>query len=368
MTISAIIMTRLASNNKEKHNRRKRFLIGQLGKYGDCLFATTVAKQIKNDYPDCHLTWAIGSIYRTILDGNPYIDEIWEFPLPPLGDLSESWQQFECEAIKRKRRGDFDEIFLTQLYPNNFKNFDGTVRSSILRAYPTPITVSVSPVLRLTPKEIENVRSFSEEHHLLERKHVILFECSFDSGQSFLTADFAYEVSKKIIEKISDVSIILSSKLPIQSVDENIINGSVLTFRENAELTKYCTLVVGCSSGISWLCTSDWAKPLPMVQLLKRDTGAYASFVQDHKYHGLPSDMIIEMTDCSVDKLTQCLNVILTEGFDLARQKYHERIRINLKHYVWMTGHFLLKNKKYKETMISARHTAKRWFLDALFR
>ena len=68
-------------NNGDIPSWRKRFLIGQLGSFGDCLFATTVARQIKNDYPDCHLTWAVGSIYRSILDGNPYIDDIWEFPL-----------------------------------------------------------------------------------------------------------------------------------------------------------------------------------------------------------------------------------------------------------------------------------------------
>ena len=361
-------MTRSKLENSDNSHRRKRFLIGQLGSFGDCLYATTVARQIKNDYPGCHLTWAIGSIYRSILDGNPYVDEIWEFPLSSRNDLLDRWQQFEDEAVERKKRGDFDEIFLTQVFPNNLKNFDGTLRSSIFRAYNKPITVPVTPVLSLLPTEVENVRLFAKSHHLGEKKHVILFECSPKSGQSFVTLEFAREVSKKIIEKIPDTCVIISTNEAVYSDNECIVDGSVLSFRENAELTKYCTLLVGCSSGISWLCTSDWAKPLPMVQLLKKKTCMYASFVHDHEYFGIAYDSIIEMTECSANKLSNCVTAILTEGFDTARLKYHEKIRINFRNYAGIIFTELLQKGKYKETVISMRCTAKRWLFDILFR
>ena len=138
---------------------------------------------------------------------------------------------------------------------------------------------------------------FAESHHLKEKKQVILFECSPKSGQSFVTLDFAIAVSKKIIEKIPDLCVIISTNEPVNSDDDCIVDGSILSFRENAELTKYCTLLVGCSSGISWLCTSDWAKPLPIIQLLKKWTSVYASFVHYDEYHGIPTNSIIEMTD-----------------------------------------------------------------------
>ena len=130
--------------------QRRKFLIGQLGSYGDCLYATTIARQIKNDYPECHLTWAIGSMYRPILKENPFIDEIWEVSLADNNKMYEAWQKFEKKAYERKDLGEFDEVFLTQINPNNFQNFDGTVRSSIYRGYPKPITVPVAPILRLT--------------------------------------------------------------------------------------------------------------------------------------------------------------------------------------------------------------------------
>jgi hypothetical protein len=346
----------------------KRFLIGQLGSYGDCLYATTIARQIKADYPDSHVTWAIGSIYRSILDGNPYIDEIWEFPLSSPKDMFEQWQKFEREANERKKQGDFDEIFLTQIYPNNYKNFDGTVRSSIFRAYNRPITVPVSPVLYLSPMEVEHVRVFAESHHLKERKDVILFECSPNSGQSFVTLDFAFKVSKKIIERIPDLCVILSTNEHFRSEDERIVDGSVLSFRENAELTKYCTILVGCSSGISWLCTSDWVKPLPMIQLLTKGTSVYASFVHDHEYQRIPTNSIIEMTDCSVDTLSKCIEIIINERFEVARRMYHEQIKINFNHYVETIDSALLQNKKYKEALTSLKYTIKRYgFCSRIF-
>src|SRR5512138_3038540 len=43
---------------------QRRVLLGQLEANGDCVYATTVARQIKTDNPDCHLTWAIGSRCR----------------------------------------------------------------------------------------------------------------------------------------------------------------------------------------------------------------------------------------------------------------------------------------------------------------
>jgi len=354
------------SANKN-YNRRKRFLIGQLGSYGDCLQATTIARQIKTDYPDCHLTWAIGSIYRSILDGNPYIDEIWEFPLSVRNDLLDRWQQFENEAIERKKKGEFDEIFLTQVWPNNLKNFDGTLRSSIFRGYNRPINVPVSPVLRLAPSEVENVRIFAESHYLEEKKHVILFECSPKSGQSFMTLEFAYDVSEKLISANPDLRIILSSNEPVNSANEQIIDGSALSFRENAELTKYCTLLVGCSSGISWLCTSDWAKPLPMIQLLKKKTCMYASLVHDHKHFGIPYKFIIEMTECSENELSECITSIFTVGFDKARQDYNKKIRINFRNYAGIVFTELLQKGKYKDAIISMRYTARRWLFDILY-
>lgn len=295
-------------------------------------------------------------MYRSILDGNPYVDEVWDIPLSSNGDMEDVWLRFEREALAREKRGDFDKIFLTQIAPGNLHNYDGTIRSSIFRAYPHPITVTVTPVLRLSSTEIENVRLFAESHDLADKANVILFECSPKSGQSFVTPDFAIEVAEKLIAKISDVRVILSSNLSILSTDERIIDGSVLSFRENAELTKYCTLLVGCSSGISWLCTSDWARSLPMIQLINPNAFWFASVTYDFEYWGLATDSVIEMSDDSTAKLLDCIEVAVTEGFGIARSKFHEQARLTFDSFGALFFNFLLRKDFVKAIHLLRAH------------
>jgi hypothetical protein len=300
----------------------KRILIGQLGVYGDCLYATTIARQIKQDNPDCNLTWAIGSSYKNILDNNPYIDIIWEYNVASRLDVTNKWYQFKAEAIARKNRGDFDEIYFTQIYPGNPQMFYGSLRGSMFRVYPHPITVPLDPVLILSPREVERVRQFAEDHALSKKKNVILFECSPQSGQSFISPDFVRNVSTYIVKNFPDTCIILSGNRPVLFHHPNVIDGSTLTFRENAELTKYCTLFIGTGSGITQVCISEWAKPLPMIQLLRKNT--VASLIVDHKYFGLPTETIIEMTNCTKTQVVRCIWDCLTIGFTKAREVYND--------------------------------------------
>lgn len=302
----------------------RRILIGQLGVYGDCLYATTIARQIKHDYPDCHLTWAIGSSYKNILNNNPYVDTIWEYDIPSRWEVTNKWYEFKAEALARKKRGDFDEVYLTQAYPGNPQMFYGALRASMFRIYPHPITVPLDPVIVLSPEEVEHVRKFAERYELTGKKNVILFESSPQSGQSFITAELVREVSTAIVRKFPDTCIILSGNRPLPFAYPNIIDGSKLTFRENAELTKYCTLFIGTGSGITQLCITDWAKPLPIIQLLKKHT--VASLIVDHKYFGLPTDNILEMTNCTNTRIVTCIWDVLTVGFTKAREVYNDPV------------------------------------------
>lgn len=331
-TIHTIMNQAVSSVSDAGSAKSKKILLVQLLSLGDCLYATAVARQIKKDFPGCHLTWAIGSTCKSILDGNPYLDEVWEIPLKNFDEMTQLWPQFKREALEKKKHGQFDEVFFTQMY-GNAENYDGMIRSSLFRGYPGPITVPLSPVVRLLPPEVENVKRFASSHGLERYRHVILFECSPQSAQSFVTPAFALTVAQKLVSEVPNTLIILSSNKPIPLKDSCIVDGSVLTFRENAELTKYCTLLVGCSSGISWLSTSDWAKPLPMIQLLKPDAFYPASFTRDHEYWGLPTDTIIEMTDCPPEKLVQCISTVINSGFEQARAEYHERIPMTFHGY-----------------------------------
>jgi len=280
--------------------RRKRFLLVHLASNGDCLMATTIARQIKSDFPNSHLTWAIGSKCRQVIELNPYIDTIWEVPVGPNDSpYDDLWRQVKQDAELRKSAGEFDDVFYTQIYPDNLDRFDGTTRSTTFAGYPHPVTVPVSPILVLSDAEIERVRLFSEKYRLSSFRHVLLFECSPSSQQSFMNLDLAIRISERVVAQVEDVIIIISTHKEIPLTHKRIIDGSSLTYRENAELSKYCSFLVGCSSGITWLLTSEWAKKLPTLQLLSQSSVwfSFASVKYDHQYFKLPAEHIFE-TDC----------------------------------------------------------------------
>jgi hypothetical protein len=279
--------------------------------------ATTVARQIKNDYPGCHLTWAISQKCKQVIENNPFVDEIWPIGNEPYDHPHDDvWRRTKAEALRRQSNGQFDLVLFTQIYPENFNNFDGTTRSSIFRSYPGKITVPIDPVLHLLQSEVERVAQFASEHALHKYKNVILFECSPSSRQSPMTLEKAIRISAQIVEELQDTAIIVSSHHSFRSSSPAVIDGSVLTFRENAELSKYCTLLLGCSSGITWLLTSNWAKKIPTIQFLGRDPcwHSFASVRYDHQFWGLATDHVLETDQNTIGDVVALVLKVLEQG------------------------------------------------------
>ncbi|BCM90839.1 hypothetical protein IAD21_02701 [Abditibacteriota bacterium] len=329
--------------SRSESQTRKGILLGQLASNGDCLYATAIARQIKVDYPGCHLTWAIASAYRSMLKGNPDVDAVWEITdYGGPGDY-EGWWHFKAKAQERKERGEFDEIFLTQIYPDNLQFWAGPVRAAIFRSYPRPITVDTDPVVRLDAEEIDNVRRFAESHQLARKPEVILFECAPRSEQSSVTPQFALDVAHTISAAHPDVAIILSSNHTFASTNENVIDGSALSIRENAELTKYCSLLIGASSGITWISTSDWAKSLPMIQLVRPDVTLSNSLVYDFKKRGVDTARVIEMSSYSGQDVFECVHTIFTQNFQIAKERFEQVTPLRFKHYQHTQYYFLLR-------------------------
>lgn len=296
-----------------------------------------------------------------MIEENPYVDEVWEIPIPDRSQMDRAWVSFEKAARTRLKKGEFSKIFLTQINPANYQNFDGTVRSSIFRGYPRPITVSIQPVLRLRSSETENVRRFAEEWKLGQRDYIVLFECASSSGQSFVTPSYAVMTARLILERHPNAAIILSSNASITSGDGRIIDGSRLTLRENAELTKYCHLIVGCSSGVSWICTSEWAKPLPFIQVLRGSTSVFASMFHDAEYFHLPTDHILEMTDCAAERLADCIVTAIHDGFGQAKKNYHEIIPVKLTLYLEGFMKAVIRGGHLIKCLVSISHVLKRY-------
>lgn len=306
----------------------QKILLVHLYSNGDCLYATTVARQIKHDYPYCHLTWAIASFCKAIINNNPFVDAVMEIDSVKKNDVA-AFRRFKKKIKQLKENREFDKIFITHNMDTNQAFYDGSIRSGILRAYPNVITVSVQPVLNLYEQEIKKASEFAAEHQLQNYKQIILFEFAPQSKQLHITKNFAISISEKLANN-ADVAIILSSANTINHHFINIIDGSLLTLRETAALTHYCTMLLGCSSGITWISTSDAAKQLPMVQLINPDTAWLNPVSRDFKRFGLDTSGIIELTDINETEIVNCINAAMV-NFRSAKEKYNKQIPVHFK-------------------------------------
>jgi len=302
---------------------RKRILLVQLFSNGDCLYATAVARQIKQDFPHCHLTWAIAGFCRKIIDNNPYVDEIREVNEVPKNDIV-AFRKFKRKVFAEKKQGKWDEVFVTHNMDENQALYDGTIRGMIFRAYARPVRVPVQPVLVLSESEKQNVKRFADQYSLSRFKNVILWEYAPQSGQSVLSFDFVLNLAKRISD-ITGTCVILSSAQSFTGTDK-IIDASSLSVRENAELTRYCNLLIGCSSGITWLSTSTAAKQLPMLQLLNGQACFLNSPSVDFKRYGISDEGLIEMTTIEENRVYNCVQTIISNGFETAKNEFNEEL------------------------------------------
>ena len=301
-----------------------KILLVQLFSNGDCLYATAVAKQIKKDYADCSLTWAISSGCKDIIAGNPFVDEVLEVKTVPKGNEA-AFRKFVTEI---RGSGSWDKIVITHGMGPNIANYDGCIRSALFRGYTYPLTVDTQPVLRLKEMEINNANDFAVKHGLSAYKNVLLFEFAPLSGQALLNFDQAIEIANELAD--TQTAVILSSATKIIHDNKSVFDGSVLTIRETAALTHYCTFLIGCSSGITWITTSDAARQLPMVQLLNPKTTMINPVSRDFKRFNIKDTELIEVMDCAPPKIISCVKMALVD-FGEAKKKYHELVPLHFK-------------------------------------
>ena len=341
-----------------------RILLGMLGSNGDCLYATAIARQIKVDFPGCHLTWAIGSLSRRVLANNTDIDEIWELPQNSWSDMEHSWTLFEIEARQLADAGRFDHVFLTQISPGRFENYDGTIRPSVFRNYGRPITVPVDVTINLTEQETAEVDRWFQASPASDASKVVLCECSSKSGQSFMTVDLALRIAERIIAADERAVVIVSTHETLPTEHPRIISGGVLSIRQTARLTHYVDLFVGCGSGLTVAATSGAAKPaLPNIQILKRSTSVYASFRHDFGYFGKPTGNFLELTAEDPDHLGNVAVAALTDGFAAAQAEFDDPVPVTFGWYRELISSMLLERGRYVDAAHSLLVTMERYGL-----
>lgn len=327
-----------------------RILLGQLSANGDCLYATALARQIKHDHPDAELTWAISTPCRHLLANNPHIDRVLEIAVPSRDRQAAAWVALEREILSGSLAGQYDRVILSQITPANFQRYDGTIRPSMMRAYGAPLTVPITPVLRLTTEEVEGVEVFAARHSLASRKHRILIECAALSGQSYMTPTFALDLAQRLLARLPDTCVLLSSHLPMDTGgNPAIIDASSLSMRQTAALTHHCSLFIGAGSGLTVVTTSNAAARLPSLILLNGATAMYASFHHDLTYWGEDTGHLIEMTEVGIDQVTACVLTMAAGRVAEAKARFHWTAPVHFDFYLTQLDRFLLNKGRFAD-------------------
>ncbi len=341
----------------------KKILMVLLNSNGDCLYGTVIAKQIKEvDYPGCHLTWVVNTNCKQSIENNPFVDKIWEVETKKtITDIRE-WNAIKKTTEQKKSKGEFDLIFYLQIHGENVLKYDGGIRSSLYKNYPHPIVISQQPLIFLRPEEINNVTAFSNKFNLAKFKKIVLVECGPTSFTSNLHPDKLIGILELIIKNNKDIAFILSSNKKISHLNPQIIDGSELSFRENAELTKHCDFFIGCSSGITWLSTTQWAKNIPKIILTNPKDYYTSSFIHDHKEASLPFDHVIEIQDHknSLQDIKNIIELITENDFEKAKSAYHTEFKLQNFKFVYHQCKGFIKKGDFISPVKSFRVVCKR--------
>jgi hypothetical protein len=339
-----------------------RILLGHLTSNGDCLYATAVARQIKQDFPGSHLTWAISSLCKNVLINNPDVDEVWELPMKDWSAMASAWTLFEREAHELADADRFDRVFLTQITPARFANYDGTVRPSIFRNFGRALTVPVDVTIRLKPEEIAAVDAWFASTTAADASQVVLFECSSKSGQSFLTLARALELAEEITRARRRTVVIISTHERFETDNPRIVCGNMLSIRQIARLTDHIDLFVGCGSGLTVAATSESAKRgLSNIQILKRSTSVFASFRHDFAYFGKPTSQFMELTSEDPAHLSKVLIAAVCDGFASAQERFDDPVPLDFQWYLQLIQQMLVDVGRYVEAMQSLLITTDRY-------
>lgn len=339
-----------------------RVLLGQIGSNGDCLYATTIARQIKRDFPGCHLTWAISNLCKRVIENNPDVDEVWEIAVNSWGDINWAWRVFEQEAWTRVARGEFDHAYMTQICPSHFCNYDGTIRPSMFRNYPKPITVPVETVIVLSEAEQEEARRWRDTSGVARFSRMVLMECSSKSGQSSMTPAIGLEMARRVVAAVPDVCVVLSTHERIDTDNAQIVHGGSLSLRQTAYLTHFADLFVGCGSGVTVAATSGAAKPgLPNIQILNLAASMFASFKHDFEYFGKDNTHILETTTVNPSRLAKIVTATLRDGIAKARDRFEVIIPLDFTWYFQLIDTMLLSDRRYTDAARSLMVTARRY-------
>ncbi|HET6387006.1 MAG TPA: lipopolysaccharide heptosyltransferase II [Armatimonadota bacterium] len=78
---------------------RRRILIVKLSSIGDVVHALPVARSLRLGFPDAYICWAVHRSCREVVEGNPYLDEVFVLEEKTLGRLFRAGIQLRAKGF-----------------------------------------------------------------------------------------------------------------------------------------------------------------------------------------------------------------------------------------------------------------------------
>jgi ADP-heptose:LPS heptosyltransferase len=323
---------------------KEKILLIQLFSNGDCLYVTAIVRYIKQKNPSSYITWVVSTKCKNMLINNPDIDEIEEVTIQDTSKNEEVFNRVLKDAHQKMKSGLYSEVIVPQLLGSNMKYYDGIVCSSLFRSAGLGNNELAPPRLYLMPQEIATAQKFAEQHQLSNYQHIVLFECAPQTNQLLLTDELILAYSKKIIEQ-GNACVILSAPKAYHFNAPHIFDGNTLSIRETVALTHHCTILLGCSSGISWAATSNAAKPLQFVQILAPDAYYFNPLSITLKKWQQPLDRLIELVRFDVLKIGEVFRDIFSKDFDSAKAMHNQPVQVQFRLHRGIVHGFLKKGR-----------------------
>lgn len=353
-----------------------RWLIVQLGANGDCIYATSQLDRILAIDPGAEIDWLVSRSYAPILRTHPRIRGVLELdvPLKRRSERLTAWSVAEEECMRSFDA--YDRIVQSQIWPNGFRKFDGTVRSSILRHFDEVERNEIRPFepgdwsensgsIFLDEEEVADVDEGLAEIEYEDYEHRILFECAPQSGQSAIHTGFAIEVASRLTKELDNCVVLLSTGEDLRGLPSRVHGGRRFSVRQNSELASRSTLMVGCGSGLSVLTSTLESRP-HMVQFLSGDVSIFASLRAEQEYFSRNRNDILEFADPSVDAAHRLLSGICRSGFSVIRKRDERRVLLHLDYYFHLIEFMVLNRGRFLDAAESLAHAYLRYELDEI--
>lgn len=250
----------------------ERIAVVAWGAMADVLYATPIVRQIRRMSPEAYITWMVRDKFASVLETNPYVDEVRSFPLPDGYESRQDAEYLMDQRILVAAQAEYDKVYDLQYWPRHSNFFENPTEDFIsLRARNAGLDPALiqdrSIVLQPTSEDAKKVEEFYLKH-LDGRSYdgfITVNHISYAASPVWSFANYSDLVD--ILDHEYNVCCVFTGA-PNEPIPEHCIDARGMPYRQWACLISMSDLWLGLDSGaVALACASD----VPIIKLHSPD-------------------------------------------------------------------------------------------------